>query len=90
MDPSEYKLVSFTYSEDEKERIEEYNNNRVKTALDLLVTNRKRLLEDKAYAALSAEDRINKAQEDYAAFCSEYPVVSKYIIAYGLFSSNSF
>lgn len=90
MDQSEYKLMEFKYSEEESERIEEYNKNRIKTALDLLVYNRKKLMEDKEYAALSIEERINSAQAEFAAFCGEYPVVSKYIIAYGLFSTKAF
>lgn len=90
MDQDEYKLMEFSYTDEEKKRIEEYNKNRIKTALELLVYNRKRLNEDKEYASLSIEDRIIKAREDYAAFCAEYPVVSKYIIAYGLFSSRAF
>lgn len=90
MDQSEYKLIEFKYSEDESERIEEYNKNRIKTALDLLVYNRKKLKEDITYASLEIEDRISKAQESFKEFCLEFPVVSKYIIAYGMFSTKAF
>lgn len=92
MDQDEYKLMEFTYSDEEKTKVDEYNKERVKKALELLVYNRKRLLDDDAYFKMPIEERINIIQglEDYQAFCSEYPVVSKYIIAYGLFSSKAF
>jgi hypothetical protein len=92
MDPSEYKLMEFNYSEDEKNRVEEYNKNRVRKALELLKFNRDELLKQQDYAKLSIEQRINNIQsnEDYKPFCQEFPIVSKYIIAYGLFSSKAF
>ena len=92
MDPSEYKLIEFNYSKDEKERVEEYNKNRVRKALELLKFNRDALLKRGDYSKLEIEERINTIQrnEEFQSFCQEFPIVSKYIIAYGLFSSKAF
>ncbi len=92
MDPEEYKLLSFNYSEDDKKKIDEYNKNRVKKSLELLTFNRNKLLEDKDYASKSISERVRTVQsmEDFKAYCMEFPTVSKYIIAYGLFSTKAF
>ena len=34
MDPSEYKLIEVNYSKDEKERVEGYNKNKCRKALE--------------------------------------------------------
>lgn len=91
MDTEEYKLAEYKYSNEEKAKVDEYNRNRVKKALELLKYNRDELLKGGDYAKLSIEDRIKNIQnsDDYKAFCMEFPIVSKYIIAYGLFSSKA-
>ncbi len=92
MDKSEYKLLEYTYSEDEQKKINEYNKNRVKKSLELLTFNRDKLLNDDNYIKLSIPERVKKVQkmEDFKSYCMEYPMVSKYIIAYGLFSTKAF
>jgi hypothetical protein len=92
MDPAEYKLIKFDYSEEDLKKISEYNSNRVKTALELLVHNRKKLQTDNDYFKLTIQERINKVQtsSEFGSFCNEFPVVSKYIIAYGMFSTKAF
>lgn len=92
MDKSEYKLLEYTYSEDEQSKINEYNKNRVKKSLELLTFNRDKLLNDDNYIKLSIPERVKKVQqmEDFKSYCMEYPMVSKYIIAYGLFSTKAF
>lgn len=91
MDKTEYKLAEYKYSEEDKQKIEEYNKNRVRKALELLKFNRDELLKGGDYAKLTIEERIKCAQcsDEYKAFCMEFPIVSKYIIAYGLFSSKA-
>lgn len=92
MDESEYKLMEFSYSDDDKEKIKEYNTNRLRKALELLTYNRDRLLNDKEYSSLAIHERVKSVQsnEDFKEFCFEFPAASKYIIAYGLFSSKAF
>lgn len=92
MDSEEYMLLTFNYSDDDKKKIDEYNKERVRKSLELLAYNRSRLMEDKAYAAVDVAERVRIIQrmEDYKAYCMEYPMVSKYIIAYGLFSTKAF
>lgn len=92
MDSDEYMLLTFNYSDDDKKKIDEYNKERVRKSLELLAYNRSRLIEDKAYAAVDVAERVQIIQrmEDYKAYCMEYPMVSKYIIAYGLFSTKAF
>jgi hypothetical protein len=84
--------MNFNYSEDDKKKIEEYNNNRVRKSLELLTYNRDKLLNDDEYIKLSMTERIRKVQqmEDFKVYCVEFPMVSKYIIAYGLFSTKAF
>lgn len=92
MDSDEYKLLDINYSKEDKERIEEYNTNYLIKAQDLLKYNRDKLLKDKNYEKLSLEDRIKETQthNDFKDFCRNYPIVSKYIIAFGLFSKKAF
>lgn len=92
MDNDEYMLLTFNYSDDDKKKIDEYNKERVRKSLELLAYNRSRLMEDKQYAAVDVAERVQIIQrmEDYKAYCMEYPMVSKYIIAYGLFSTKAF
>lgn len=92
MDSDEYMLLTFNYSEDDKKKIDEYNKERVRKSLELLAYNRSRLMEDREYATVDVVERVRTIQkmEDYKAYCAEYPMVSKYIIAYGLFSTKAF
>lgn len=92
MDPSEYKLIKIEYTKEDHVRISEYNDQHTKMAFKLLKHNRDSLLNNKEYKDLSEEDRIKKIQQhvDYKEFCKAYPIVSKYIIAFGLFSKKAF
>lgn len=92
MDPSEYKLIKNNYSQDDLKKIEEYNNLHLQKAKQLLKFNRLQLQTNDEYAKLDLKDRILHIQknEEYKQFCKTYPVVSKYIIAFGLFSSKAF
>jgi uncharacterized protein YeaO (DUF488 family) len=49
-------------------------------------------LDDKEYEALELTQRMKYIQthDDYNEFCKTYPIVSKYIIAFGLFSKRAF
>lgn len=92
MDSEEYKLLAFNYSEDDKKKIDEYNKERVRKSLELLAYNREKLIKDGDYADMDVADRVRFVQgvEEFKAYCAEYPMVSKYIIAYGLFSTKAF
>lgn len=92
MDSDEYKLLTFNYSEDDKKKIDEYNKERVRKSLELLAYNRRKLMEGGEYAAMDVADRVRFIQniEEFKVYCAEYPMVSKYIIAYGLFSTKAF
>lgn len=54
--------------------------------------NRDKLINDEEYKNLSQEKRILHIQkhEDYKDFCTTFPIVSKYAIAYGLYSTKAF
>ena len=92
MDPSEYKLIDIDLSDDEKSRIDEYNKKYTRKALEMLKYNRDKLLNDKDYAKLEIEDRINHVygHDDFKEFCMSYPLVSKFIVAFGLFNCKAF
>ena len=92
MDDEEYILLNLTYSEEEKEQISKFNKEHCDKAYDLLKYNRDKLLNDKEYEQLSVEKRIAFVQkvEEFREFCKLYPIVSKYIIAFGLFSKKAF
>lgn len=92
MDPSEYQLLKIDYSEEDKKNIKKYNQSHVSKALDLLRFNRNKLLDDKEYEALELTERMGYIQthDDYNDFCKQYPIVSKYIVCFGLFSKRAF
>ena len=92
MDTSEYTILKQNYSEDDLKKIKEFNNNCINAAQSLLKYNRNKLSNDDTYLKLSDKDRIMKIQsmDEYKEFCKQLPIVSKYIIALGLFSSKAF
>lgn len=92
MDSFEYTYLKHDYSEDDLKKIKDFNDNQIKIAQKMLKYNRNRLLTDNDYNNLSDTDRIKLIQsmDEYKEFCKQYPIVSKYIIALGLFSSKAF
>jgi hypothetical protein len=92
MDNNEYQILKIEYSDEDKENIKKYNDSHVSKALDLLRFNRDKLLDDKDYEKLELVERMRYIQthDDYKEFCKTYPIVSKYIVCFGLFSKKSF
>jgi hypothetical protein len=90
MDTSEYKLIELKYSDDELKRIEKYNKEHVDKALDLFKYNKNNILTNEK--ELDIKKRVNDIQgnPEFKEFCRLYPIVSKYIIAFGLFSKKAF
>jgi hypothetical protein len=89
---SEYKVLETNYSESDLAKIKEYNQSHINVAKELLYKNKEMILNNKDYANLNIQDRIKKMQneEEFKIFCRTYPIVSKYIIAFGLFSTKAF
>jgi uncharacterized protein YeaO (DUF488 family) len=92
MDSNEYQILKIDYSDEDKENIKKYNDSHISKALELLKFNRDKLLDDKDYEKLELGERIKFIQthDDFKDFTKQYPIVSKYIIAFGLFSKKSF
>lgn len=92
MNSDEYQLLKIDYSDEDKENIKKYNDSHVSKALELLKFNRDKILDDKEYEALELTERMKIIQThvDYKDFCKQYPVVSKYIVCFGLFSKKAF
>lgn len=92
MDKSEYQLLNIDYSEEDKENIKKYNSGHVDKALSLLRFNRDKILDDKSYEALELRDRMKFIQthDDFKVFTKQYPIASKYIVCFGLFSKKAF
>lgn len=92
LNPEEYKIIKTDYSKEDLDKIKEYNKTHIDMARRLLKENRERILNNQDYANLSMQDRIKTIQneEDFKIFCRTYPIVSKYIIAFGLFSTKAF
>ncbi len=90
MDSSEYKLIETNYSDEDLKRIEEFNSQHVEKAFELFKYNRDQLLANEDEKDI--KERVIKLQmhEDFKDFCKLYPIVSKYIIAFGLFSKKAF
>ena len=90
MDTSEYKLIDIEYNNEELKRINDYNKEHADKALDLFKFNRENILENEK--ELDIKKRVTEIQSnpDFKDFCRTYPVVSKYIIAFGLFSKKAF
>ena len=57
MDTTEYKLLKLDYTDDEKRRINDFNQQHLNMARELLKYNRDKLLNDKEYADLDIIDR---------------------------------
>ena len=92
MDTEEYNLITIEYSDDDLKRINEFNKQHIDMAFNILNYNRENLLNNEEYKNLELGKRIQFIQthEDYKDFCRLYPIVSKYIIAFGLFSKKAF
>ncbi len=92
MDSSEYKLVDISYTEEDKLKIDKYNKEHHIKACELLKCSRDKLLNDKEYKELSIDKRMSYFQqhEDFKEFYKLYPIVSKYIIVFGLYSKKAF
>ena len=92
MDSNEYQILKIEYSEEDKENIKKYNQSHIDKALELLKFNRDKILDDKEYAALDEIDRMKCIQlhDNFKDFCKQYPIVSKYIVCFGLFSKKAF
>lgn len=92
LDSNEYKIIKTDYSESDLKKIKEYNQSHIDMAKKLLKKNKEKILNDANYANLNMLDRIKKMQneEEFKIFCRTYPIVSKYIIAFGLFSTKAF
>lgn len=92
LDKNEYKIIKTNYSSEDIEKINEYNKSHLDLAKKLLKYNREKILSDSNYSKLEISDRIKLVQneDEFKIFCRTYPIVSKYIIAFGLFSSKAF
>ena len=92
MDQLEYKLLKQEYSDEELQKIKEFNQSHTDMAKKILKYNRDKLTNDLEYANLDIKERIKYIQnkEEFKVFCRTYPIVSKYIIAFGLFSTKAF
>lgn len=92
MDTGEYTILDIKYSDEDQKKVEEFNNEHTRKALTLLTHVRDMLTKSDEFLDESIPDRVKRMQEhpDFKQFCMEYPIVSKYIIAYGLFSARAF
>lgn len=92
LDSNEYKIIKTNYSIEDIKKIDEYNKSHITLAKKLLYYNREKILNDSNYANLDMAARIKNIQneEEFKVFCRTYPIVSKYIIAFGLFSTKAF
>lgn len=90
MDTSEYKLIELNYTDEELKKIEKFNKEHVDKALDLFKFNKNNILNNEK--EFDIKKRVNDIQSnpDFKDFCRLYPIVSKYIIAFGLFSKKAF
>lgn len=90
MDTSEYKLLDIKYSDDDIKKIEEYNQKHVEKALELFKYNRNNILENEKDIDIKKRVLDIQSNDNFKDFCRTYPIVSKYIIAFGLFSKKAF
>ncbi len=92
MNQNEYKILKFNHSKEEEERIKQFNEEHLRKSLELLKYNRDRLINDNEYFKLSIIDRNKEIAklDEFKDYCKLYPVVSKFIISHGLFSSKAF
>ena len=90
MDTSEYKLLDIKYSDDDIKKIEEFNKQHVEKALELFKYNRNNILENEKDVDIKKRVLDIQSNDNFKDFCRTYPIVSKYIIAFGLFSKKAF
>jgi len=90
MDTSEYKLLDIKYSDDDIKKIEEFNKQHVEKALELFKYNRNNILENEKDIDIKKRVLDIQSNDNFKDFCRTYPIVSKYIIAFGLFSKKAF
>lgn len=90
MDTSEYKLIELKYTNEELKRIEQFNNEHVSKALDLFKFNKNNILNNEKEFDMKKRVTDIQSNPDFKDFCRLYPIVSKYIIAFGLFSKKAF
>jgi hypothetical protein len=94
MDTTEYKLIDISYTPEDLKKIEEYNKQHTEKALELFKYNRNNLLENQKNLVNDNDmkNRVINIQKNplFSDFCKQYPIVSKYIIAFGLFSKKAF
>lgn len=90
MDTSEYKLLDIKYSDNDIKKIEEFNKQHVEKALELFKYNRNNILENEKDVDIKKRVLDIQSNDNFKDFCRTYPIVSKYIIAFGLFSKKAF
>jgi hypothetical protein len=92
LDSTEYKIIKTNYSLEDMSKIEEFNKTHIALAKQLLQYNKDKILNDSNYANLDMSGRMKYIQneEQFKVFCRTYPLVSKYIVAFGLFSTQAF
>jgi hypothetical protein len=92
LDSTEYKIIKTNYSLEDMSKIEEFNKTHIALAKQLLQYNKDKILNDSDYTNLDMSGRMKYIQneEQFKVFCRTYPLVSKYIVAFGLFSTQAF
>lgn len=92
LDSTEYKIIKTNYSLEDIGKINEFNKTHIALAKQLLQYNKDKILNDSNYTKLDMPDRMKYIQNDeqFKVFCRTYPLVSKYIVAFGLFSTQAF
>jgi len=92
LDSTEYKIIKTNYSLEDIGKINEFNKTHIELAKQLLQYNKDKILNDSNYANLDMSGRMKYIQneEQFKVFCRTYPLVSKYIVAFGLFSTQAF
>ena len=92
LDSTEYKIIKTNYSLEDIGKINEFNKTHIALAKQLLQYNKDKILNDSNYTKLDMPGRMKYIQNDeqFKVFCRTYPLVSKYIVAFGLFSTQAF
>lgn len=88
MDTSEYQLIEFNYTDEEKEQLDKYT----KSALDAIDKLIKYSLQN---LTISEKNRVSNFEtvsqiEEFKPLCSMYPMVVKYVLWMQLFSKKAF
>lgn len=91
----EYKIQDIEYTPEDKQRIDEYNKTHVRLALNMLKQNREKIMREthngvNPASTLQARVEYFHGLEEFKEFCRTYPIVTKFIVAYGLFSTKAF